>query len=73
MYAEMEEKYGLISHAVEIYNRMVENVPYENKEQAFYIYISKVSNFLGVTKTRTIFEVRTIYILLNHFRKLLIC
>jgi len=56
MYAELEEKYGLISHAVEVYDRMVEAVPYENKEQAFYIYISKVSNFLGITKTRTIFE-----------------
>ena len=57
MYAEMEEKHGLISHAVEIYDRMVEAVPYEKKEQAFYIYISKVSSFLGITKTRTIFEV----------------
>ncbi len=56
MYAEMEEKYGLISHAVEIYDRMVEAVPYEDKENAFYVYISKVSNFLGITKTRTIFE-----------------
>jgi hypothetical protein len=58
MYADMEERFGLITHAVEVYDKMVESVPASEKERAFYIYISKVSTFLGVTKTRSIFEVR---------------
>ena len=57
MYADMEEKYGLINHAMEVFDKMVDNVPYENKEECLYIYISKVSEYLGITKTRTIFEV----------------
>lgn len=28
MNASMEEKYGLLNHAVEVYDRMVEVVPY---------------------------------------------
>lgn len=57
MYAEMEEKYGLITHSIEVYDKMVENLAYEDKEKGFCVYLSKVSQYLGVTKTRSIFEV----------------
>jgi pre-mRNA-splicing factor SYF1 len=56
IYAEFEEKYGLYSHAVEIYDRMVRAVPQEEKFQAYSIYIAKVTKLLGVTKARPVFE-----------------
>jgi len=31
MYANFEETYGLINHAIEIYDRMVQEVKYEEK------------------------------------------
>jgi hypothetical protein len=68
LYAEFEEKFGLITHAVEVYDKMVEQVPKDQKERAFYIYISKVSHYLGITKTRSIFEVK-IFLELNLFAR----
>ncbi len=56
MYADFEENYGLINHAIEIYDRMVEELVYGEKLQAYNIYIAKVATLLGVTKTRRIFE-----------------
>lgn len=37
MYGEFEEEYGLLNHAIEIYDRMVFNVEYKDKLEA-YIY-----------------------------------
>jgi pre-mRNA-splicing factor SYF1 len=56
MYGEFEEKHGLVSHAVEVYDRMVEQVPDSEKIKAFELYIFKVSEYLGLTKTRPLFE-----------------
>lgn len=56
MYAAFEEEYGLINHAIEIYDRMVQEVPYEEKVKAYNLYIAKVAELLGITKTRKIFE-----------------
>jgi pre-mRNA-splicing factor SYF1 len=56
MYAEFEEQYGLYSHAVEIYDRMVRAVPAQERFQAYSIYITKVAKLLGITKTRPVFE-----------------
>ena len=56
MYAEFEEQYGLYSHAVEIYDRMVKAVPQQERFAAYSAYIAKVAGLLGVTKTRAIFE-----------------
>ncbi len=47
----------MYSHAIEIYDRMVNSVPKESKFRAYNIYIAKVAKLLGVTKTRTIFEI----------------
>jgi pre-mRNA-splicing factor SYF1 len=57
MYGEFEEEYGLLNHAIEIYDRMVFNVEYEDKMEAYNIYIFKVATYLGITKTRAVFEV----------------
>ena len=54
-YAEFEEQFGLYSHAVEIYDRMVRAVPQDSRFRAYSIYIGKVAKLLGVTKTRPIF------------------
>lgn len=56
MYAEFEEEYGLYSHAVEIFDRMVKAVAQPEKFKAYSIYIVKVSKLLGVTKARPIFQ-----------------
>ena len=56
MYADFEETHGLINHAVEIYDRMVEELAYKEKLQAYDLYAAKVAGLLGVTKTRRIFE-----------------
>lgn len=34
MYGEFEEEYGLLNHAIEIYDRMVFNVHYDDKLEA---------------------------------------
>lgn len=56
MYGEFEEEFGLLNHAIEIYDRMVFNVEYKDKLEAYNIYISKVATYLGITKTRAVFE-----------------
>jgi len=56
MYADYEEKYGLLNHMFEIYDRMVANVQESDKLDAYNLYIAKVAEHLGVTKTRPIFE-----------------
>ena len=56
MYSELEEKDGLLNHAIEILDRMVANVPENQKVDAYNLYIAKVANYLGITKTRSIFE-----------------
>lgn len=57
MYAEFEEKHGLLNHAFEIYDRMVVNVDDKNKLDSYNLYIAKISHYLGITKSRPIFEV----------------
>jgi len=39
MNGDMEEKYGLINHAMEIYDKMITEISYDKKEEAFYMYI----------------------------------
>jgi pre-mRNA-splicing factor SYF1 len=43
MYGEYEENFGLLNHAIEIYDRMVFNVDYPDKMDAYNIYIAKVA------------------------------
>lgn len=56
MYAEYEEKYGLLNHAFEIYDRMVATVESKDKLDSYNLYIAKIAHFLGITKSRPIFE-----------------
>lgn len=57
MFAEFEEKFGLLNHAIEIYDHLVLKVDEKDRKNCYQIYIAKVAEFLGVTKTRPIFEV----------------
>jgi len=73
MFADFEEKFGLLNHAIEIYDQLVQKVPEKEQKECYQIYISKVAEFLGVTKTRHIFEVlfRYFNIIVNNLFRVL--
>lgn len=56
MYSQMEEKHGLLNHAIEVIDRMTDEVVEENKLRAFNIYVFKVAEYLGVIRTKPIYE-----------------
>lgn len=56
MYAKLEEEYGLVRHAMNIYDRATKAVNDENRYQVFQISVKKAAEFFGVTRTREIFE-----------------
>lgn len=56
MYADYEENYGLINHAMEIYDRAVKELDREDRFEIYNLYIAKSAEFFGVTKTRQLFE-----------------
>jgi pre-mRNA-splicing factor SYF1 len=56
MYARLEEEYGLVRHAMSVYDRATKAVDDKNRHQVFQIYIKKAAEFFGVTRTREIFE-----------------
>lgn len=56
MYADLEEKYGLIRHAMSIYDRATSNVDPKDRYAIYLLYISRASQYFGLTKTREIFE-----------------
>lgn len=53
MYADFEENFGLLSHAMEIYERAV-NLMKQGLEQVecINVYIAKATQFFGIAKTR---------------------
>ena len=63
MYADLEEKYGLLNHAVRILDRGCNEVPMEEKPELYSVLISKTANYFGITKTRNIFQVNSFYFL----------
>lgn len=56
MYSQLEEKYGLLNHAIEVIDRMVDSVTDDYKATAFNLYIAKVGDYLGVIRTKPIYE-----------------
>lgn len=56
LYADLEEKYGLIRHCMGILDRACKAVPNNEKCEMFKYYIKKVEDHLGVIKTREIYE-----------------
>jgi len=56
-YAAFEEEYGqMVRRALGLYERMCTAVPIEEKKTSYELYVAKTKLFLGVTKTRSVFE-----------------
>lgn len=56
MYSEMEENFGLLNHSIEIIDRMTDHLQDDLKVEAFNLYITKVTEYLGVIRTKPIYE-----------------
>ena len=69
MYAELEEEYGLLNHAIRILDKGTNDVPKDEKPEVYSVLISKAASFFGITKTRNIFTVISIFNSLTNFRK----
>ncbi|KAH9558703.1 hypothetical protein CY35_06G021700 [Sphagnum magellanicum] len=55
-YAKLEEEHGLDRHAMAIYDRATKAVTDQEKLSIYEIYIARAAEFLGVPKTRAIYE-----------------
>ena len=56
-YAKMEEKYGLERNSIAIYDRLCNlTINHTLKYELYKLYILKVIQFYGITKTRIIYE-----------------
>lgn len=53
----MEEDFGLVRHAMAVYERATKAVVDSEKMGVFEIYIARAAEFFGVAKTRKIYEV----------------
>ena len=58
LYAQMEEKYGLARHALQVYSRATKAVPPDEKLDMYNVYLKHASQMCGIMKTREIYEVR---------------
>ena len=56
MYANLEEEYGLVRHAMAIYDRATLAVAEEDRYKMYLLYIARAEEFFGVMKTRDIYE-----------------
>ena len=57
MFADFEENFGLLSHAMAIYDRATKEVDQgEELLQVFNLYISKATQFYGIARTREVYE-----------------
>lgn len=55
-YAKAEEAHGLARHALAIYDRATRTVPESRRLDMYRLYVKKVEQFYGVTKTRPVYE-----------------
>jgi len=55
-YAKAEESYGLARHALAIYDRATGAVPENSQLDMYRLYIKKIEQHFGVTKTRPVYE-----------------
>ena len=56
MYVEYEEEYGLLNHAVEILDRLTDEIPDKEKVLGYELFVAKVATYLGITRTRPVYE-----------------
>lgn len=69
MYAELEEEYGLLNHAIRILDKGCNDVPKEEKPEIYSVLIAKTASFFGITKTRNVFSV-IFFLILESFRSI---
>lgn len=55
-YARIEEKYGLLNHVVQVYQRALHSVKPSEKAQVFYMLLAKTLEYFGISQMRIIFE-----------------
>lgn len=56
LYAQLEEKYGLMRRAMAIYDRACTHIEESERYGVFVMYIKKTEENFGVTRTRPIYE-----------------
>jgi pre-mRNA-splicing factor SYF1 len=56
LYASTEERYGLARHALTVYGRAVKSVRKDQRAGIYRLYIVRVAELFGATKTRDIYE-----------------
>ena len=64
LYAKLEQDYGLINHAIEIYDKAVRDVPDKEKVEVLNVYMQKACDFFGVGKARKLYETAFEYIVI---------
>jgi pre-mRNA-splicing factor SYF1 len=55
-YGRAEEEYGLIRHAMAIYDRATKLVPEKDRGDMYRLYVKKIEHYYGVTKARAVYE-----------------
>jgi pre-mRNA-splicing factor SYF1 len=56
LYVDLEDKYGLIRHSLSLYDRAVDHVDVADQLDMYRLYVHKVQQSFGVTKTRQVYE-----------------
>lgn len=57
MYADFEENFGLLNHAMEIYDRACRDLSEpKDRYEVLNLQIAKSAEFYGVSRTRQLFE-----------------
>jgi len=57
MFANFEERFGLINNSLKIYDRALKDMTdADAKYKVFNLYLAKTTEFHGITKTRQLFE-----------------
>jgi pre-mRNA-splicing factor SYF1 len=52
----MEEKFGLLNHSIEIIDRLSDQIKQDQKPYAYNLYLGKVAEFLGIIRTKPVYE-----------------
>ena len=53
MWADYEENFGLLSHAMDCYDRATRDVP---SMETWNLYLAKAANYYGIARTRQVYE-----------------
>lgn len=56
LYAKLEEEFGLLNRAIEIFSKAVKEVLDSEKVQVFFVYMQKTCDYFGIFKMRKLFE-----------------